>query len=71
MDLPTQLLQFAYLQLLDQASQTICIENNAGGQFAKLLRAETGFGVSTLINKYDGRPFTTTNLLGELNEFLG
>ncbi len=63
--------EFAYLQLLDQASQTISIENNAGGQFAKLLRAETGFGVSTLINKYDGRPFTTTNLLGELNEFLG
>ena len=35
--------QLDYLALLKNAQTTICIENNATGQFAKLMRAETGY----------------------------
>ena len=62
--------QFDYLTLLAKAKCSICIENNATGQFAKHLLAETGFRVTNKINRYDGRPFTIDNLLGELNEHL-
>jgi 2-oxoglutarate ferredoxin oxidoreductase subunit alpha len=62
--------KFDFLSLLEQASLTICIENNATSQFARLMRAETGFTFKEKINKYDGRPFTLDSLLGELNGYL-
>jgi len=62
--------QFDFLSLLAKAKRSICIENNATGQFAKHLRVETGFGVTGKINKYDGRPFIIDSLLGELDEHL-
>ncbi len=62
--------KFDYVALLKQAALTICVENNASGQFAKLLRMETGFACSANINKYDGRPFLVDTLLGEINEHL-
>jgi 2-oxoglutarate ferredoxin oxidoreductase subunit alpha len=62
---------FDYMALLRSARVSICIENNATGQFARLLRAETGFVCSGRINKYDGRPFTLETLLGEVNGHLG
>jgi 2-oxoglutarate/2-oxoacid ferredoxin oxidoreductase subunit alpha len=62
---------FDYLSLLQEARVALCIENNATGQLAKLLRMETGFAFSGRINKYDGRPFTFDALLGEVNGYLG
>jgi 2-oxoglutarate ferredoxin oxidoreductase subunit alpha len=62
--------KFDYLKLLSEAKQTVCIENNASGQFARLLRAETGFTCSGAIRKYDGRPFTLDSLMGEINEHI-
>jgi 2-oxoglutarate/2-oxoacid ferredoxin oxidoreductase subunit alpha len=62
---------FDYISLLRQARITLCIENNATGQLARLLRAETGFEFSGRINRYDGRPFTLETLLGEVNGHLG
>ncbi|MDH5768448.1 MAG: 2-oxoacid:acceptor oxidoreductase subunit alpha [Nitrospirota bacterium] len=59
--------KFDYLDILTNAKITICIENNATGQFARLMRAETGYEFKTKINKYDGRPFTLEGLSGELN----
>ena len=56
-----------YLTLLNEAKLSICIENNATGQFARLLRSETGYEFKHKINKYDGRPFTVEGLTGELN----
>ncbi len=56
-----------YVSILKKAGRTVCIENNATGQFARLLRAETGVEFSSGINKYDGRPFTVDELTGELN----
>ena len=45
------------LTALRPAKRAICIENNATGQFARHLRAETGYSVDDLILKYDGEPF--------------
>jgi len=62
--------RFDYIELLENADLTICIENNASGQFAKLIRAETGFEFSHQISKYDGRPFTIENLKEELHAYI-
>ncbi len=67
----TPLPKFDYLTLLNNAKLTICIENNATGQFARLMRAETGYEFKYRINKYDGRPFTLEGLLEELNATIG
>ncbi len=56
-----------YLERLAKARQTICVENNARGQFAMLLQMETGFRVNDLICRYDGRPFTKESFLEEIN----
>ena len=63
--------KFDYLALLQGAKRTVCIENNATGQFARHLLAETGFSVTLKINKYDGRPFTLDSLQGEIDDHLG
>jgi len=59
---------FDYLRYLRKARRTICIEQNATGQFARLMRAETGFEFSAHIHKYDGRPFMLEELIQEINE---
>ncbi len=58
--------KFDYLEVLKKAHLTICIENNATGQFARLVQAETGFAFTKRINRYDGRPFTLDGLIGEI-----
>ena len=63
--------KFDYLTLLNKAKLTICIENNASGQFARLMRAETGFEFKYRINKFDGRPFTLEGLSRELDVHIG
>ncbi len=62
--------KFNYLKVLKNAKMTICVENNATGQFAKLMKAETGYTFNTLINRFDGRPFTVEQLLGEINAII-
>jgi 2-oxoglutarate ferredoxin oxidoreductase subunit alpha len=59
--------KYDYLDVLRNATETICIENNATAQFARLVRAETGYDFTDTINRYDGRPFTLDSLLGEIN----
>jgi 2-oxoglutarate ferredoxin oxidoreductase subunit alpha len=63
--------EFDYLTLLNKAKLTICIENNASGQFARLMRAETGFEFEYRINKFDGRAFTLEGLSRELDVHIG
>lgn len=58
--------KFDYLNILKNAKTTICIENNATGQFARLMRAETGYSFNKFINKYDGRPFALEELVKEI-----
>jgi 2-oxoglutarate ferredoxin oxidoreductase subunit alpha len=55
--------KFDYVELLEQAQRTLCIENNATGQFARLMRAETGYKFSEQLNRYDGRPFLLEDIL--------
>lgn len=62
--------RFDYIELLENADLTICIENNASGQFARLIRAETGYEFSHQITKYDGRPFTIENLKEDLHAYI-
>jgi 2-oxoglutarate ferredoxin oxidoreductase subunit alpha len=59
--------EFDYIGFLQNADRTICIENNATGQFARLVRAESGFQFSSHIHKFDGRPFLLDELTGEIN----
>ncbi len=62
--------KFNYIKVLKSAGLTLCIENNATGQFARLMKTETGYTFNRLINKYDGRPFSLEGLLKELNVIL-
>lgn len=59
--------KFDYVEMLNNASSAFCIENNATAQFARYIRAETGYEFKFRINKFDGRPFTVDYLKGELN----
>ncbi len=59
---------FDYVHLMERTKKTVCIENNATGQFAKLIRSETGYEFKTRILKFDGRPFTVDSLKKEIHE---
>ena len=61
---------FDYVEMLNKAKLTLCVENNVTGQFAQLMRMETGFEFGARINKFDGRPFGLDNLIGEINAYL-
>lgn len=63
--------RFDYLSLLKRARLTLCVENNASGQFARLVRSESGFAFSAEIHKFDGRPFSSESLIGEINAHIG
>jgi 2-oxoglutarate ferredoxin oxidoreductase subunit alpha len=43
---------------LKRYETTICVENNATGQMAHLIRSETGIEMSSKILRFDGRPLT-------------
>lgn len=60
-----------YLALLRNAKVSICIEHNATGQFAHIMRAETGFEFTSHIHRYDGRPFLVEELIGEISDGTG
>jgi len=49
-----------------RVKKMITIENNATGQFAQLLRRETGIEIKDMVLKYNGRPFTPSEILKEV-----
>jgi len=53
---------------LESAGRTICVEGNATGQLAALLRRETGFKVHRQVHRYDGRAFTAGYILRKLDQ---
>jgi 2-oxoglutarate ferredoxin oxidoreductase subunit alpha len=61
--LPAEVLDF-----LQQAQTVIVIENNASGQFARLLRAETGRGADRQWLKYNGLPFSVEEVVANLQK---
>jgi len=56
---------------LMNAEKVIAIENNASGQFANLIRRETGFEIKNRILKYDGRSFSVEEVATKVREILG
>ncbi len=59
-------------EILENAEKTIILENNAKGQFANLIKLETGFEIDKKVLKFNGMPFSveevTRILLEELEE---
>jgi 2-oxoglutarate ferredoxin oxidoreductase subunit alpha len=51
---------------LEKAKKVVVIENNYSGQFANLIKLETGYDVKHRINKYDGLPFSVEELADAL-----
>jgi len=56
-----------WLEALRKAERTVCVEGNATGQFARLLRAETGYSFGGMINKFDGRPLSVEYIMEKLD----
>jgi 2-oxoglutarate ferredoxin oxidoreductase subunit alpha len=55
---------------LDQAQKTIAVENNATGQFAQLVRLETGVAVDRTILHSHGLPFSKEALIERVQQEL-
>jgi len=51
---------------LQQAVSVVCVEGNATGQFANLLKRETGFEIGRRVLRYDGLPLTPDFILQKL-----
>ena len=58
-----------FMAALKGVKKLICVENNATGQLAKLIK-QNGFNVDKLILKYDGRPFDLDELEGALKKWI-
>ena len=56
--------------ILKKSKRLICVEVNYTGQFARLLRAETGISVHDQILKYDGEPFEPRLIAEEVKRIL-
>jgi 2-oxoglutarate ferredoxin oxidoreductase subunit alpha len=56
----------AVLRALSRHPRTFVVEGNQTGQFARLMRAETGHRASGLILKYDGEPFTPAEIADQV-----
>jgi len=48
---------------LNQAKKVILVENNATGLLGQILREQTGYFIKEKILKYDGRPFTSEEIV--------
>ncbi len=51
---------------LQDAGEVVCVEGNATGQLARLIRRESGFEIRKKILRYDGLPITPEWILREL-----
>lgn len=58
------------IDILSGCKKTICVEGNYTGQFARHLRAETGFTVDDRILKYDCEPFEPRQIAEEVKAIL-
>lgn len=55
-----------FLDELTSARRVVGVEGNATGQFARLIRRETGFHIQDLILRYDGLPLTPEYIVERL-----
>jgi len=52
-----------FLEKLRGAKRAVCVEGNATGQLARLIRRETGFSFEERVSRYDGLPITPQYIL--------
>jgi 2-oxoglutarate/2-oxoacid ferredoxin oxidoreductase subunit alpha len=57
-------------EILQKARKTVLFENNSTGQFSRHLRSETGLTADHLSLKWDGEPFTPSEIAGRVRSFL-
>lgn len=57
-----------FMGYLQEAKEVVCVEGNATGQLARLIRRETGFHIRNRVLRYDGLPITPEFILRELNQ---
>jgi 2-oxoglutarate ferredoxin oxidoreductase subunit alpha len=55
-----------FLGPMEEAKEVICVEGNATGQLARLIRRETGFLIKKKVLRYDGLPITPEYILRKL-----
>jgi 2-oxoglutarate ferredoxin oxidoreductase subunit alpha len=55
-----------FVRVLEQSKEVICVESNATGQLAQLIRRETGFVIRKRVLRYDGLPITPEYILSHL-----
>ena len=74
-DIPASVIQPVYLEPFPawelekyRGKQGIVVEMNSTGQLATLLHDKVGLELKALIQKYDGRPFTPTDLAMKIKE---
>lgn len=60
----------SWVEIVEKAKIAINIEQNATGQFARLIRMETGLELKNHINRFDGRPFTVDELKERVYAYL-
>jgi 2-oxoglutarate ferredoxin oxidoreductase subunit alpha len=58
----------AVTDILDKSRFSYLVENNATGQLARLIKAETGREVSGRVLKFDGRPFTPAYIVEQVKK---
>lgn len=56
-----------FIERLRNAGSVVCVEGNAFGQLARLIRRETGFEIEERVSRYDGLPVTPEFILRELS----
>jgi 2-oxoglutarate ferredoxin oxidoreductase subunit alpha len=57
-------------RILGQSRRIIIVENTQSGQFARLVRAETGITANGHIRKYDGEPFEPKHIVAGVHTIL-
>jgi 2-oxoglutarate ferredoxin oxidoreductase subunit alpha len=57
-------------RILGKSRRIVVVENTQSGQFAKLLRAETGIAANGHVRKYDGEPFEPKHVVAGVKEIL-
>jgi len=55
-----------FLEVLQNAGEVVCVEGNAFGQLARLIRRETGFYFHRRVLRYDGLPITPEYIMRAL-----
>lgn len=61
---------FNYMSILANATMSICFEQNATGQFARLFRSETGHTFNEILHRFDGRPYLLEEFTGVIDAII-